>query len=189
MSNSVVFKCEFERQAKNKCSSYIDQNAKLNAIMQTSAQSKPKNYKKIKSFISHKLRKLLHHTPQHLQPKKTSITEVQLLKFDYKSNFVAMETAEIPRASRFAPRSRRHSNGTSSSSSSSSTSSLTSCNNSEQFFLLTSQQQSELNFSENFVESSTPVGPNRVVSRHELTEPIAFSYDDDCQMDQTCQLD
>lgn len=214
MSNSIVFKTEFDRQIKNnKCSSYIDQNAKLNSIMQTSSQTKPKNYKKIKSFISNKLRKFLNQNPDQLQQiKKNKKSQVQLLKFDYKSNFVAIETAEIARKGcssqlgrthQLTPiqqqnRTRRYSNGTSSSSS---TSSLSSCN-SEQYFLITSEnnfqndQQSSLNFTKNFVESSTPVFNKRMANCNRLCdqdkEPFSsFSFcEKDCQrLDETSQLD
>lgn len=218
MSNSIVFKTEFERQIKNnKCSSYIDQNAKYNSIMQNSAQTKPKNYKKIKSFISHKIRKFLYHNPEQLQHvKKTKQMQVQLTKFDYKSNFVAIETTEMTRqncASRLrrtqqltpiqqqSTRSRRYSNGTSSSNSTSSLSSY----NSEQFFLMTSendftneqQQQSSLNFTKNFVQSSTPVIKNRLIKLNNLSaqendsDRSMFSFfQENCQpADEISQLD
>lgn len=206
MSNSIVFKTEFERQIRNKCSSYIDQNAKYNSIMQTT-QSKPKNYKKIKSFISHKIRKLLHQNTENLETRKPKSSQVQLLKFDYKSNFVSLDLTEKCRencVSRLRSpdqfitpidksRSRRYSNGTSSSSS---TSSLSSCN-SDKYFLISSEinheQQSTLNFTENFVESSTPVTKNRIMNRNKFydeTDPIPFSsYEDDCSVDVTCQLE
>ncbi|CAF0796758.1 unnamed protein product [Brachionus calyciflorus] len=209
MSNSIVFKSVFEQDIKNKCSSYIDQQAQLNSIMQNT-QTKPKNMKKLKALISTKLRKFLNQTPDEFKVKKSKKNskngEIQLVKFEYKSNFVALDTTELPRDNQMSrlrrntvqmtpihgnSRSRRYSNGCSSSSS---TSSLGSCNSDEMFLvnsgtdifdsnLFLVQEKSSLNMTENLVESSTPVTKNRIMNRYRYddeTDPVPFySYEHD----------